>query len=254
MSIKLEKNVLLTITRTANAILTARRLVKSDSDPANVIVCTANVRALGVVPVHAHVGDPVAIEVLGLLVVEAGDTIAIGDALVSDGVGRAVPAGSTGDQNIVGYATSVAAVSTLVSMLAFPLAKYSGTASRALDVTLTVGGEVAHPTHTINVTGVLKDYLGAAVTRAHSFLCYLTDDAAGQTLSTVVLTADAIIGTDGTILKPITAKLVWMVVAEVANGQFDLTFAKTDGAGTVYLQIVLPDGHIKASGAITFSA
>ena len=100
---------------------------------------------------------------------------------------------------------------------------------------------------------MLKDYLGNAVAVANNLPMYLSDDAAGQTLVTSVLTADAVIGTDGTIVQVETAKKAWRVTAE-ANGQFDLTFAKTDGAATVYLNVVLPNGMLATSGAITFSA
>jgi len=255
MSLKLEKNVLLSVTRTANAVLTVNRFVKSDTDPANVVVGTANARVVGVVARHAHVGDPVLVEGLGLTFVEAGAALATpGTMLVSDGTGRAVAAGATGDQNIAGIQMTVAGgAGELVGILLWPTAKYAGSAGGAVNVTQVVGAEVAHPTHTINVAAVLKDYLGAAVAVANNVLVYLSDDAAGQTLVTAVLTADAIIGTDGTIIKALTAKQAWLVTAE-ANGQFDLTFAKTDGAATVFMNVVTPDGKIHTSGAITFSA
>jgi len=255
MTAKLEKNILATLTRTANAILTACRFVKSDTDTSNVIVCTANARALGIVPVHAHVGDPVTVETLGFAWVEAGATLATpGTMLVSDATGRAVAAGATGDQNIVGVQmTATGGAGQLVGILLWPTQKYAGTAGGAVAATLVVGAEVPHAVHTINVTAVLKDYLGTAVAVANNLLVYLSDDAAGQTLVTGVLTADAVIGTDGTIIQVLTAKKAWRVTAE-ANGQFDLTFAKTDGAANMYMQVVLPDGKIVASTIITFSA
>lgn len=255
MALKLENYDLLSVTRTANAILVANHLVKADTDPANVIVCTANARAVGVVEVAAIVGDPVQVRAVGVVPIFAGGALVTpGTAVVSDGTGRAVAAGSTGDQNIVGYTVSAAAgADVLVSVLLWPTTKYAGSAGGAVACTLTVGTEVAHPTHTINVTGVLKDYLGGAVTVANSLFMYLSNDAAGQTLITAVLTADAVVGTDGTIIQVETAKKAWKVTAE-ANGQFDLTFAKTDGAATCYLNVVLPDGKIVTSGAITFSA
>jgi hypothetical protein len=255
MALKLEKKIILSVTRTANAVLTAYRFVKADADPANVIVCTANVRAEGIVAAHAHVGDPVVVEKAGLAVVEAGAALLTpGTAVVSDATGRAVAAGATGDQNIAGYTVSTATgAGELLTILLFPATKYAGSAGGAVAATLAVGAEVAHPTHTINVTAALKDYLGAAVGVANNLLCYLSDDAAGQTLVTAVLTADAVIGTDGTIVQIETAKKAWRVTSE-ADGHFDLTFAKTDGAATVYLNVVLPDGKIVTSGAITFSA
>jgi hypothetical protein len=255
MALKLEEKVILSCTRTANAVLTANRFVKADADPANVIVCTANVRVEGIVSAHAHVGDPVKVDKLGLVIVEAGAALLTpGTAVVSDATGRAVAAGATGDQNIAGYTVNTAtAAGELITILLFPATKYAGSAGGAAASTLTVGAEVAHPTHTINVAAVLKDYLGNAVALPQSVLCYLSDDALGQTLVTAVLTADAAIGTDGTIIQVVTAKKEWRVVSE-ANGQFDLTFAKTDGAATMYLNVVMPDGRLVTSGAITFSA
>lgn len=255
MALKLEQKELLSVSRTANATLTAHRLVKPDADPANVIVCTANARALGAVLFHAHAGDPVKVHTAGIIPLESGAALAtIGTAVVSDATGRVVAAGATGDQNIVGYTMSVGGgAGELVTVLMIPVTKYAGSAGGASACTLTVGAEVAHPTHTINVAGVLKDYLGNAVAVANNLPMYLSDDAAGQTLVTSVLTADAVIGTDGTIVQVETAKKAWRVTAE-ANGQFDLTFAKTDGAATVYLNVVLPNGMLATSGAITFSA
>lgn len=255
MTAKLEKDVLSRLTRTANAVLTACRFVKLDADTSNVIVCTANARALGIVPDHAHVGDPVQVEALGFAWVEAGDVLATpGTMLVSDGVGRAVAAGATGDQNIAGVQmTAAGAAGQLVGIFLWPTAKYAGSAGGAVNATLVVGAEVPHAAHTINVTVVLKDYLGAAVTVANNVLAYLSDDNAGQVLVTGVLTADAIIGTDGLIVVSLTAKKAWRVTAE-ANGQFDLTFAKTDGAASMYLNIVTPDGKLHTSTIMTFSA
>jgi hypothetical protein len=255
MTAKLEKQILSTLTRTANAVLTANRFVKLDTDTSNVIVCTANARALGVVPRHAHVGDPVTVETLGFAWVEAGDVLATpGTMLVSDATGRAVAAGATGDQNIAGIQmTAAGAAGELVGILLWPTQKYAGSAGGAVDVTQVVNAEVVHPTHTITVTAVLKDYLGAAVTVGNNVLAYLSDDNAGQTLVTGVLTADAIIATDGMIVVSLTAKKAWLVTAE-ANGQIGLTFAKTDGAASMYLNIVTPDGKIHTSTIITFSA
>jgi len=218
-------------------------------------VCTANARALGVVEVVAAVGDPVRIRALGIVPIRAGTALATpGTLLVSDSTGRVVAAGATGDQNIVGVQLSTAAnANELVSVLLWPTQKYAGTAGGAVGATITVGAEVAHPTHTITVSIQLTDYLGADVAVANNLFAYLSDDAAGQTLVTSVLTADAVIGTDGTIVQVETAKKAWRVTSE-ADGDIDLVFAKTDGAATVYLNLVMPDGKIVTSGAITFSA
>lgn len=256
MALKIENKKLLSVTRTANATLTANRLVKADADAANVIACTANVRALGVVQVNAHAGDVVEVVTAGIVTIESSGALAtIGTAVVSNASGQIVAAGATGDQNIVGYTMSIGAggAGELVTVLLFPATKYANTAGNAVDCTLTVGAEVPAPTHSIKVSGVFKDYLGNAVTEAVVFLAYLSDDALGQVLSTLVPTADAVVVTDGNILKVHTANIMYSVISE-ANGQFDLTWAKTNGVDTAYLNVVMPDGRMKHSGAITFSA
>lgn len=255
MALKLEYKPLVEVTRKANATLTAYRLVKADTDPAKVVVCTANARAVGVVEVSAVANDPVRVVCAGIMPIAAGAVLSTpGTLLVSDSTGRVVAAGATGDQNIVGVQLSTSgAANDLVSVLLWPTAKYAGSAGGAVGATIVVGAEVAHPTHTINVTIQLTDYLGADVAVANNLFMYLSDDAAGQTLITSVLTADAVIGTDGTIVQVETAKKAWRVTSE-ADGDIDLTFAKTDGAATAYLNVVLPDGKIVTSGAITFSA
>ena len=62
----------------------------------------AGAKALGVVDVTTEKGQYTPVAVLGTLLVEAGGTIAIGDAIASDGEGRAVKVADSAIAN--GYA------------------------------------------------------------------------------------------------------------------------------------------------------
>lgn len=64
--------------------------------------CTAGAKALGVVDVTTEKGQYAPVAVLGTLLVEAGGTIAVGDAIASDGEGRAVKVADSAIAN--GYA------------------------------------------------------------------------------------------------------------------------------------------------------
>ena len=54
--------------------------------------CTAGIKALGVTDASTPGGEYAPVAVLGILLVEAGGTIAAGDAVASDAEGRAVKA------------------------------------------------------------------------------------------------------------------------------------------------------------------
>ncbi len=64
--------------------------------------CTAGAKALGIVDVSTSQGEYVPIAILGILLVEAGGTIAVGDAVASDAEGKAVKVADSAVTN--GYA------------------------------------------------------------------------------------------------------------------------------------------------------
>lgn len=66
----------------AAADLQQKRFVGFDGN-----CCTAGAKALGVVDVTTEKGQYAPVAVLGTLLVEAGGTIAVGDAIASDGEG-----------------------------------------------------------------------------------------------------------------------------------------------------------------------
>lgn len=64
--------------------------------------CAAGAKALGVVDVSTSKGEYAPVAVLGTLLVEAGGTVAVGDAVASDAYGRAVKVAESAIAN--GYA------------------------------------------------------------------------------------------------------------------------------------------------------
>lgn len=255
MALKLEFVEVLAVTRTANTTLSANRLVKADADPKNMIVCTANARAEGVVLTSAVTGDPVKVVKAGLVPVVAGAVLGTpGTAVVSDATGRVVAAGATGDQNIVGFTVSTSgAAGDLITIFLWPTAKYaSPTDGGIAAATIVVGAESAHPGHAINVAVQLKDVFGNDLSVVGVVHAFFSSDAAGKDAVTTTLTTDLAIGTDGSCVI-LLAKSAYLLVSE-ADGDIDFNLVKDDGAATVYLNLVLPSGKIVTSDAITFSA
>ena len=69
--------------------------------------CTAGAKALGVVDVSTSKGEYAPVTVLGTILVEAGGTIAAGDAVASDAEGKAVKIADSALAN--GYALDAGA-------------------------------------------------------------------------------------------------------------------------------------------------
>ncbi len=111
--------------------------------------------------------------------------------------------------------------------------------------TFAVGAEDG--SDTINVTIQLTDHNGDDMAVACAADLYLSSDDAGQAVPAAHSTSPAI-GTDG-LLQVMVTDLSWLGTFE-ADGDMDIDFLDT-GTGTVYLNLVKPDGDIITSGAIT---
>jgi len=100
--------------RTASEAVTGNRLAKLNaSDHEKVDMCdTANDDAVGIIEFDGEAGVETVLKCGGHLELEAGGTIAVGDEIVSDNVGRGVARGSTATTryNIVGKALTQAAL------------------------------------------------------------------------------------------------------------------------------------------------
>lgn len=111
----------------------------------------------------------------------------------------------------------------------------------------TIGAEAAD---TINVAVQLKDARGNNVAQVVNCKAYLATAATGIGLGTATTSAIAI-GTNGTLLDITKTGQVFSVVTD-ASGRFDVNLIQT-ATPTVYLVVIMPDGSISVSSAITFA-
>lgn len=126
-------------------------------------------------------------------------------------------------------------------------AELNALAAAPLDVDIVVGsiaGDV------INVTLQLNDADGAALATRASVFAYLSDDANGDSVAGTAPTGGVAVGTDGLAI-PLVADKAFLLVSE-ADGDIDLD-VEDSGADTWYLIVVLPNGKLVASDAITIA-
>lgn len=118
-----------------------------------------------------------------------------------------------------------------------------------LDASFVIGAEAAN---VINVGIQLKDDKAQAdlAVRA-SIRAYLSDDANGDSIIATAPSGAVAIGTDGVLYDVGGAKKVFFLTSE-ADGDIDINITEA-GAKTAYLVLVMPNGRLVASGAITFA-
>lgn len=102
----------------------------------------------------------------------------------------------------------------------------------------------------INVGIQLKDSAAADLAVRGALFAYLSDDANGDSVAGTAPDGGVAIGTDGVAI-PIVAGKAFQLVSE-ADGDIDLNITEA-GADTWYLILVMPDGKLVASNAITFA-
>ena len=114
----------------------------------------------------------------------------------------------------------------------------------SLGVEFTIGAETTSRNVAMRFHGVAG---------AIGFLCYLSNDPAGQALLTTAPTGTVVIGTNGLLVADFGAakKSFWLVTE--ADGTVDLTITEA-GAKDMYLNVVMPDGNIVTSPIISFAA
>lgn len=104
---------------------------------------------------------------------------------------------------------------------------------------------------TINVAIQLNDANGVALATRGSVLAYISDDANGDSIAATAPNGGWAIGTDG-LLIPIVANKAAVLVSE-SDGDIDINVVES-GTDTFYIIVVLPNGKLAASGALSFSA
>lgn len=113
--------------------------------------------------------------------------------------------------------------------------------------TFTIGTE---GTDAINVAVQLKNAKGQALVTRTSIFAYLSDDANGDSIVATAPDGGWAIGTDGLLIPVVASKAAHLVTE--SDGQVDVTITHS-GAKTCYLVLVMPDGALVVSGAITFA-
>lgn len=125
--------------------------------------------------------------------------------------------------------------------------KSGGSIGRVCGATFTIGDEAAN---SINVGIQLTDAAGSDLDERCTVLAYLSDDANGDSVAATAPDGNVAVGTDG-VLIPVVADKAFYLTSE-ADGDIDLDVGET-GTDTWYLIVVLPDGTLVASDAITFA-
>lgn len=128
------------------------------------------------------------------------------------------------------------------------MSKFQTSRNLRLDAKFTVGAEAAN---VINVAIQLKDRdNGSELAERTAIPFYLATDANGDTPASTAPTGGIAIGTDGVMIEW-AANLSGMLISE-ADGDIDIDLTDT-GTPTFYLVLVMPDGKLAVSSAITFA-
>lgn len=114
-------------------------------------------------------------------------------------------------------------------------------------VTFVVGAEAGNA---INIAMTFKDGAGTVQAVPKAGLLYLSTDAAGLTPATTPPQTSLLAGTNGKLTKW-TANLSGFFVTTAA-GLIDVNITDT-GTPTFYVVVVLPNGGLAVSGAVTFA-
>lgn len=127
----------------------------------------------------------------------------------------------------------------------------------ALDAVIVVGAEVAN---VINAAIQLKGPSGSDLQARACVLAYLSDDANGDSVVAAEPDGGVAIGTDGLLIPVLTgattaelAATIFQLVSE-SDGDIDIDITHAAGVKTLYLVLVMNDGSLVVSSAITFAA
>ena len=115
-----------------------------------------------------------------------------------------------------------------------------------------VGADFVIGTESANVINLgiqLKSSGGGELAQRGAVQFYLSDDANGDSIASAPDTVA--IGTDGLAVEIGTD--LWQLISEV-DGDIDLDITEAGGADTFYGVVILPNGELVVSSAITFAA
>lgn len=114
--------------------------------------------------------------------------------------------------------------------------------------TITVGAETGG--NTKNVAIRLADAQNNATGGRLAVRGYLSDHATGQSLTGTAPSSGIAIGTNGLLIEVVDNKVFELITNASGLADINLVEAST---GTWYLVLIMPDGTLAISGAITFA-
>jgi len=249
----------------AGAEINACRFVKPGSADNAVIQAAANTD--GIIGVSgslvAALAQPVDIAHTGLAKLLLGGTVTRGDKLTSDANGKGVELSDTILASAAAHCGAIALQSGVVgdiidvlvvqqrvsktSAIIASVAEIGVLIGAPMDATIVVGADAGT---TVAVTIQLKDADGDDLAVRGSVFAYLSDDANGDSLIATDVSGTVAIGTDGLAI-PLIAKKSFRLTSE-SDGDIDLVITEA-GAKTCYLVLVMPNGKLIVSDAITFT-
>lgn len=113
--------------------------------------------------------------------------------------------------------------------------------------TFVIGAESGGNTITVNIQ--LKDAAGVDMATRSAVGFYLSSDANGDT--TAVAATSLVAGTDG-VMQEFISNSAGRLISE-ADGDIDVVVGDASGVATYYLVLVMPNGSLVVSAAITFA-
>jgi hypothetical protein len=250
----------------AGATVNPYRFVVQDSADNTVIQASANTsKIMGISGQLARAtGQSVDVASIELTKCELGGTVTRGDLLTSDADGKGIELSSAIlasasarcgavalQSGVSGDIIDVVQLSQLVSAfdgVTATVDEIDQVASMPVDADFTIGDEDAN---VINVAVQLNDANGDECAVRRTIYAYLSDDANGDSIVATAPDGGVAIGTDG-LADPITAGKSFMLTSE-ADGDIDINITHAGGADTFYLILVMPNGALVASAAITFA-
>ncbi len=128
-----------------------------------------------------------------------------------------------------------------------PVMDTFGTSGEVYGATIVVASE---DSNTVDITIQLTDFRGADLATRSCVRAYLSDDANGDSITATGPSSETAVGTDGVLMPIITKKAYWLT--SESDGDIDLVVTET-GSATWYLILVMPDGRLVASDAITLT-
>jgi hypothetical protein len=247
------------------AVAPYRFAMLSTADNLVVAASAATDKILGV-SVPGDLPGRVDICLVGIAEIECGGVVTRGDQLTSNADGKGIALSDAMLAANVCRAGGIAMMSGVsgdiirVLVLQQRASKYDALTSSAAEInslhgkvagaTIVVGAENAG-TGVINVAIQLIDANGADLAMRACVMSYLSNDANGDSVVAPVHSGAVAIGTDG-LLLPMVAKTNFMLTSE-ADGDIDINITEA-GAKTAYLVLVMPNGSLVVSGAITHAA